>query len=277
MPKRHRGPAARERGPGQRSSPIPLYVQIEEDLRGSIRSGELPPQSQIPSETELSDRFQVSRMTARKALDRLVSDGVLFRRAGKGTFVSHPKIAHRPSQQISFSAAMNALGLRHSTRVLHAGIVPAPGPVASALAVAVGSSVVMVRRLRSVEGEPAAIHASYLPAQYAPILEGDLTGSLTELMRAAGVRVAHSRDNVEAVVADHEEAGLLGVTAGAPLLLIHGAAYSATLEPLRYTQALYRGGRFRFTVDTSGPAELQMELTSTAPLPHMLRAKTASG
>ena len=82
-----------------RQSPVPLYIQIDEELRGQIESGELGPLAQVPSETDLAERFSVSRMTARKALDRLVADGMLFRQPGKGTFVAPTKIAHGASDQ----------------------------------------------------------------------------------------------------------------------------------------------------------------------------------
>jgi GntR family transcriptional regulator len=117
-----------------------------------------------------------------------------------------------------------------------------------------------MRRLRIVEGEPAAIHTSYLPARYAGVLEGDLTGSLTELMAAVGARVTESRDGLEAVVAVGEDAKLLGVHAGHPVVLITGVAYSTALEPLRYSEALYRGDRFRFSVDTTSAPELRIEV-----------------
>jgi GntR family transcriptional regulator len=244
----------------ERASPIPLYIQIEEELRALIAAQELPPYAQVPSEAELSERFGVSRMTARKALDRLVGDGVLFRQPGKGTFVAPPKIAHGPSQQLSFSAAMRALGLRHETRVLEAGMVPAPSPVALALNLPFGSPAVFMRRLRIVEDLPAALHISYLPARFAILLERDLTGSLYELMANLGARVEQARDTLEAVLATGEDARLLGVQPGAPLVRIQGIGYSAAMEALRYTEALYRGDRFRFGIDTTRPADLRMEL-----------------
>ena len=241
---------------------VPRYIQIEEELRGIIAAQELEPYQQVPSEAELCKRFDVSRMTARKALDRLVGDGVLFRRPGKGTFVAPPKIAHGPSQQLSFSAAMRALGLRHSTRVLAAGMVPAPSNIALALNLPLGSPAVFVRRLRLVENTPAAIHMAYLPPRFAPLLDTDLTGSLYDLMAALGARVEQARDTVEAVAASREDAVVLKVPAGSPLIFIQGVAYSASLEPLRYSEALYRGNRFRFGVDTTRPADLQMEIKS---------------
>ena len=240
-------------------SPIPLYLQIEAELRGLVQSGELGPMARVPSENELSERFGVSRMTARKALDRLVADGVLFRQPGKGTFVAQPKIAHGPSELLSFSAAMDAQGVRHSTRVLDAGMVPAPGAIARDLRTGPGSPVVLVWRLRLIDDQPAAIHRSYIPARFAGILQGDLRGSLTQLMMGAGARVVHTNDTIEAVLASPEDAHLLAVRAGSPLVLISGVAYSLDMEPLRSTQALYRGDRFRFRIDTTGAPDLRVE------------------
>ena len=82
-----------------RDSSVPFYAQIEESLRDQIESGELPPLSRVPSEFELAARFSVSRMTARKSVDRLVSEGYLFRRQGKGTFVAAPQICILPRRK----------------------------------------------------------------------------------------------------------------------------------------------------------------------------------
>lgn len=244
-----------------RVSHIPLYLQIEEELRGLVQSGELAPLAQVLSESELSERFDVSRMTARKALDRLVGEGILFRRPGKGTFVAPPKIAHNFLTQLSFSAKMRDLGLRHGTRVLDAGLVSGPSHIATALSMPAHASMVYIRRLRLVEDEPAAIHICYLPGRYAGILEGDLTGSLTALAQSVGARVTQERNTVQAVIATGEDGHLLGVPVGSPLVRVEGVAFSPGLEPLRYTEALYRGDRFQFTVDTT-PRELRLEVKS---------------
>jgi GntR family transcriptional regulator len=237
---------------GLRSSPVPLYVQIEEDLRSRIRSGELRPLDQVSSELELAESFGVSRMTARKSLDRLVDEGLLFRRPGKGTFVSQGKIAHSASTRLSFSHAMHDLGFRVTTRVLDAGLIPGPAAIARALREPEGNELALVRRLRLVEGQPAAIHAAFLPQRLAGLLDQDLTGSLNDLITAAGARVLHARDTIEAVTASADEARLLKIAKGAPLVRIEGVGLSAGLEPLRYTEALYRGDRFRFRLGTDG-------------------------
>lgn len=247
-----------------RASHIPLYLQIEQELLASIDSGKWKPYEQMLSEPELAQHFGVSRMTARKAVDRLASEGIIFRKPGKGTFVAPPKISHGFTTQTSFSAAMDELGLRHTTQVIEASINPAPAAVAAALQVAPGTPTVLIERLRLVDDEPAALHSTYLPARFARILEEDLTGSLTALFRKIGAPIVSAQDAIEAVVATGDEARLLQAKRGTPLLRLVGVGLSASGEPLRHTDALYRGDRFRFEVDRGG-AELESRLVLTQP------------
>lgn len=241
---------------------VPMYLQIEQDLMDAIETGQIKVHDQVPSEAELSAKYSVSRMTARKALDRLTSNGVLFRQPGKGTFVSAPKIAHRLSTQFSFSAAMEARGLRHETKVLQAGIIAAPSVIQNALKLPHGMQVVFIQRLRVVEDVPAAIHSTYLPIRFAAVLHEDLTQPFSQLIEKLGIRVdaIGSQDAIEAVVATSEEAALLGISKGAPLLRVHGIGATATQEPWRYTEALYRGDRFYFTADTVGVLNLHPDI-----------------
>jgi GntR family transcriptional regulator len=187
---------------------------------------------------------------------------MLFRQPGKGTFVAPTKIAHGASQGLSFSAAMSGQGLRCETRVLEAEVVRAPSNVARALALPAGSQAIFLRRLRIVDGEPAAIHMSYLPGRLTALLDSDLSGSLAEAMASIGARVERSEDRVEAVLATGEEARLLSVREGSPLVFIRGTAYSAANEPIRYSEALYPGGRWQFSLQVTREADLRPELKS---------------
>lgn len=239
----------------ERGSPVPYYHQIADWLRDQVQRGELAALARVPSEFELAGAFAISRTTARKALDRLVQEGVLFRRAGKGTFVTANRITYGASTHLSFSAMMTELGYRTATQVLLAKLVPAPAHVGLALGVRVGSPLVCIRRLRSVEGRPAAIHTSYLQARYQSILGRDLTGSLHEAMRAEGAREVESRDELDAIAASADEAKLLEVPEGSPLVLVEGIGYTAALEPLRYTEGAYRADMFRFRIGSSPTSE----------------------
>ena len=239
---------------------VPLYMQIRTHFLELIQSGKLRPYDRVPSESELSSTFSVSRMTARKAIDQLVTDGLIFRRPGKGTFIAPPAIAHRISTRLSFSSAMRAIGLAQHARVLRAGIVVAPPEVAAELGLGSSGQAVYVQRLRLVEGTPSAIHSTYLQMRFQNLLNEDLTGSLTDLLTGTGQAVVRTRDTVEAVVATEKEAVLLGIPIGAPLVRVDGVGYSASEEPIYRTDGLYRGDCFRFTVDTSGPPDLQPSL-----------------
>jgi GntR family transcriptional regulator len=250
----------------ERASHVPLYRQIEQELLSLIRAGKLQTLAQIPSEFDLCGRYGVSRMTARKALDRLVSDGILFRQPGKGTFVAPPKIPHRASTQLSFSAAIEALGLRVETKVLEAALVPAGATAAGALNVPEGALIVFIRRLRVIEAQPAAIHTAYLPSRFEDLLRQDLTRSLTQLAAEIVAPLAHSQDTIEVVSAGHHDASLLDVPPDSPLIRHQGIGFSVTSEPLRYTEGLYRSDRFRFTIDTVRPADLKPELIASQEL-----------
>jgi GntR family transcriptional regulator len=242
---------SRHRGIGKVSpnSHVPLYIQIEQDLRNLIDSGELAPLHKVPSEAELSKRFGVSRMTSRKSLDRLVAEGVLFRQAGKGTFVAAKKISHDPASQRSFSAAMSALGLTVRTKVLASGIVNGAEHVTHALGVPTRGRVVFIRRLRVVDGIPSAIHDVYLPLSFEDVLTQDLGSSLTELVAARDGAGTIGRDSIDALAAAGEFARLLEVPVGAPLLRKQGTVLSAQFEPLRYSESYYRADQFKFVTE----------------------------
>lgn len=251
-----------------RKSHIPFFLQIEEEIRSLIEDGQLRELDQVPSENELTQRFGVSRMTVRKALDRLVSDGVLFRKAGKGTFVASAKIIHQPSQALSFSNVMRQHGYRTSTIVLSAAVTTVAPHIYRGLGLTSGDAVTFIRRLRLVEGLPVAVHQSYLSSDWASVLAHDLTGSLTELLEQLGAKVARVEDTLEAARADTENAHLLSVEVGTPLIHITGIAYGPDQVPIRYSEAYYRGDRFKFQV--------QAEVQGIVPLLQPLGSVTGS-
>jgi len=154
---------------------------------------------------------------------------------------------------------MNAQGVRHSTRVLDAGTVPAPTNIARDLRIPSGAQVALIRRLRLIDDQPAAIHLSYVPIRYAAILQGDLTGSMTDLMIAAGARVAYTNDTIECVLARGETARLLQVASGAPLVFINGSGLLSGHGARKAQRSAVRGDRFRFRVDTTGTSDIRME------------------
>lgn len=243
-----------------RRSPIPLYIQIEQGIQGLIVQGELGAGDKIPSEIDLAEHYRVSRMTARKAVDRLVSSGILFRKQGKGTYVNSQRIQHGLSTKLSFSAAMESLGLQHSTRVLVSDLVQAPTHVLAALRETGSGRAIRIKRVRMVAGEPVALHDTFLPSAYSLILEEDLSGSLTRAMISVGARVVTVRDTVSATLANELHASLLNTNVGGPLLEIHGLGFGDDGSPLRFTEAFYRGDRFTFQLEAAPPSDMTFDI-----------------
>ena len=103
-----------------KSLPVPLYYQLAETLREQIESGAIKPGAQLPSERELGDQLAISRMTVRKALLDLASEGLIYTRVGKGTFVAEPKIDQRLQGVTSFTQDVRGRGARPASQVLEA-------------------------------------------------------------------------------------------------------------------------------------------------------------
>jgi GntR family transcriptional regulator len=234
-----------------KNSSVPLYLQIQNLLVEQIRKGQYPAGAQVPSELEMSAQMNVSRMTARKALDTLVTKGILYRRKGKGTYVADSTVSYDLTTMHSFSHTLKAHGYRVSTKVLRVDVLMGQPEILDQLHLDVGSRLIVVRRLRLVEGKPAAIHVAYLDHRvYAPILKVDLGAeSLLDSMHAiSGVQLAYSQDSVQADLAKPEEARLLELGPGSPVLRVEGVAYSEYGEPTRLSRAVYRGDLFKLMV-----------------------------
>jgi GntR family transcriptional regulator len=234
-----------------KAASTPLYQQIQNYIVERIRSGDLPAGSQVPSEFELSAQMQVSRMTARKALDSLVSSGILYRRRGKGTYVATSVVDYNLTTMQSFSRTLRSRGYDVTTRVLVVESLPAPPEIAQQLHLDVGIPLLMIRRLRLVGGIPAAIHTAYLnQAVYGAVAQIDLSihSLLDSMQQITGQPMVYTIDAVQADSARSEEARLLDIPKDSPVLRVEGVSYLEYGEPTRYVQAVYRGDMFKLTV-----------------------------
>jgi GntR family transcriptional regulator len=236
-----------------RAQPLPLYYRIKQDLLEAIDEGRLREGDRVPSERELTERYGVSRMTARHALAILEQEGFLRRVQGKGSFVAPPKLEQTLVGLTSFTEEMHRRGLVPSTQVRLVEEIRAGERVAEHLGAQPDERVYMVERLRLASGDPMALERVYLPTRLVHGLpEMDLTGSLYELLADTyGLRLHNAVQSLEAVLADPEEAAVLHVPLGSPLLAMTRVSYSAAGEPIEYVRSLYRADRYRFTVTLS--------------------------
>jgi GntR family transcriptional regulator len=242
-----------------KTSSQPLFLQLAEAIREQIADGTLKTGDQAPSEFALARAGGVSRMTARRAIDWLVIEGLVYRQAGKGSFISHSKLPATTSF-LSFGSMAESLGLNLRTEVLKSGIVPATGRVARDLRLEPGESVIHLERLRLIDDDPVAIHISDLPVAYRVILDLDLSSvPLTRLMEVVGNhRLASAEDFVEAAPADGEHARLLRIPVGSPILVARGTAFDEAGKPVRLGTGYFRADRFGFRIGAGEGTTFEM-------------------
>lgn len=179
-----------------RSSPVPLYFQLSQQLEAAIEHGALTPGSLLGNEIELAARLGLSRPTVRQAIQSLVDKGLLVRRRGVGTQVVHSKV-RRPLELSSLYDDLEAAGQRPATKVLVNTVVPATAEIAAALGVAEDSEVHRIERLRLTHGEPMAYLCNYLPPGLVDLDTGQLEATgLYRLMRAAGITLHSARQSI---------------------------------------------------------------------------------
>lgn len=218
----------------------PMYRVINEDLAAQIHAGQLSAGEQLPNEHELAKQYGVSRMTVRQALDILVSDDLVTRRQGIGTFVSEQSRRGRRLNRLrSFSEELAASPQHVSSEVVRAELVNPPADVAVALALGTDDSVSRLTRVRRVNGEPAALQDAWIPYAVAPgivrdpLVDNSLYRTLTE---KHGVDLRWADQSMTATLLEKEEADLLGTTPGVAALYGLRTTYSAGRQPVEYTR-----------------------------------------
>ena len=228
----------------------PLYRQIANLLTRSLQSSEWKPGEAIPSELDLAARYKVSQGTVRKAIDDLAASNLLVRRQGKGTFVA----THAEEQtqfrflRLAPDSAPGApkAGEREllSRRFLDCGRQRPTAEVARAIGLRSGEAALRVRRLLYFRGEPVVLDDIWLPAALFKGLTSTrlsaYQGPMYGLFEAEfGVRMVRAEEQIRAVAADAEAAGLLGLAPGAPLLSVERVAYTYDDRPVELRRGLY--------------------------------------
>jgi GntR family transcriptional regulator len=226
----------------------PLYYRIQQVILEQIQVGMLQPGVQLPSEADLAQQYQVSRITAKRALDELVRQGRAFRQQGRGTFVAQARIRDISGFR-SFSEDIRARGFNPSSQVLDFKEIEPGAAIRERLHISEGEHTFLLKRLRLADQEPVAVEAAYLPCRICPgLLQEDLTnGSLYTLLAEKYKRVPTWADaEIEAVLPTKEQARLLELKAGTPVLVAHRVTYSADYDAIETVDSVYRGDRFTF-------------------------------
>lgn len=233
--------------------PVPYHTQVYEALEKLIVSKHLRAGEQLPGEPRLCQLFGVSRPVIRQALDQLMRDGLVVRVMGKGTFVTEPKIRESLVGSLTgFHEDMVRQGYTPVSRTLKQAIIPATEKIATHLQLTVGMEVIELRRLRFVNNTPIQLLSTFVPVTLCPaVLHADFTyQSLYAFLRSeCGVTIASGKRSIEAVLANKEEARLLEIPLGSPLILLDSVSYDDSGTAIEYYHAVHRSDRARFEVD----------------------------
>lgn len=229
-----------------RAVPVPKYRGLVTALRA--RAEAVAVGTSMPSERQLAEETGVSRMTARRAIDELVRDGLLVRHVGRGTFVARPLVSV-PLQLTGFTDDITARGSRPASRVLRAEIAPADGSTAQALRIHEGDDVIHLARVRLADGLAIAIERSHLPAGRFPgLLDHDY--ATESLYRVLGeehrVRFDSGSQVIRASLASAPDASTLDIRVGAPVLELVRTSVSQG-EVVEWTTSTYPGDRFELS------------------------------
>lgn len=237
---------------------LPIYSQLKEQIIRQIAEGELKPGDQIPSQYELCEKYQMSHMTVRRALNELLKEGILRSIPGKGTYVASRTRPADSGSLINFSSQMARLGMTPSTQVLSQEIIPASTVLAQILGIEVGQPVVSLYRLRCADGQPLSLTQCYLPHDLCPgLLEHDLAAnSLFDTLRTVyRLKLVGAVSNVHAVLADEEQARLLQVKRPAALIVREQVTYLDNGRVIEFSRSFILGDKYHVKFQEGGVPE----------------------
>jgi len=230
-------------------SPVPLYVQIKDLLQKQIETGAYAIGQRLPSERELAQRFNVSRMTARQALQGLAQEGLTSSRVGKGTFVSPPRINQELRTLTSFSEDMRERGMAPNSRVVRAEVVQADRETAGRLHVPAKSEIVLLSRVRLADDQPLALETTHIPTALCPGLldHHDFSReSLYDVLQADyGCHLVWADQMIQACMPSEAEREALNLDARTPVLRLARVTYNQYDQPVEFVRSVYRGDQYQ--------------------------------
>jgi len=229
---------------------VPKYYQLASILRQKIEEGEWQPRSPIPSERQLEVMYHISRTTIREAIDSLVQQGFLYREHGRGTFVSPRKLQKGWMELTSFSEDLLKRGMLPGQIIRSLTQVIPPVNVLKRLELAPGSTVCRIERIRLADGTPIGLQTSYLAlgtGQEITLEDLESSGSLYRILSDKfNIHPSEADETLEVTLATPQEAELLDIPPGAPLLLSERVLFSQERHPIEYVKILYRGDRYQY-------------------------------
>ncbi|MBI2845160.1 MAG: GntR family transcriptional regulator [Chloroflexi bacterium] len=253
-------------------SPLPLYEQLKLAILEAVQRGRITPNQRLPSENTLSRKLKISRMSVHRAYQELAQQGILFARPGKGTYLGTLPVQQDLTDLAGFTADLESKGRKVQSRILEARILAASSLLAEQMEIPVGEEVVLLDRVRMVDGQPLAREKVFLPHRLLPgLLNHDLEhGSLFKTLREFYGRDPHHAEETMAVsIADREISRFLEIKIGDPIFYMERTTRLADQRIIEYGLSWRRGDRCRYRVQIGERPVFTMDLqavdTSSVP------------
>lgn len=231
---------------------IPLYQQLKEEIKAGIKNGTFPSGTKIPTESELSEKFKVSRITVRRAVEELCQEEYLTKKQGKGTFVKHTKVKRKIEHLLSFGEACRANGMVPSRMTTKRKLVKLSEEDAKVMGVEPGSMAVYTQRINLADGFPIMCENNYFPyPKYSFLLEEPLDGSLYQLLEDHYNIIIKSSSNsyLDLVRASGDLSRVLHVPNGEPLFFLYTEIHDADHQLVHIGRQYIVGEQYRFYLD----------------------------
>ena len=236
-------------GPLDESSSLPLYQQLQRTLRDAIEKRVLDADDALPAERDLAADFEVSRITVRKAIEGLVTEGLLVRQHGSGTFV-RPRVEKNFSKLTSFSEDMRARGRNPRSVWLHKGAGSVTPEEALALRLSPGTPVFRFHRIRFADDAPMAVEYATVVASCLGSVDA-VKSSLYEALEQSGNRPVRALQRLRAVLLNAEQAERLRAKERDAGLLVERLGFLADRSAVEFSQSYYRGDTYDFVAELS--------------------------
>ncbi len=239
-----------------RNSSTPLYIQLKDLISNKIKAGELKPEQQIPSERDLGQEYNVSRITVRQAINLAVNEGLLYRSHGKGTFVASPTIKQELTKISSFQSTLTRQGLVASTEIVKADTVLTDFHLSTLLQKNMMDKVANLQLIGYGDKLPIVFYDSFFPIDVGEQMieaarlekeQGRPFSTLDLYEKIPHITSTHMEQTFEAVLSDDYIASYLRLKETAPIFKVTSIFY-ADNQPIEYRTAYYKGDKYKFFI-----------------------------
>jgi len=229
-----------------------LHFKVKESIIQLIKKGEYTPHTQLPTEAEFCDKYGVSRTTIRTALQQLQLEGYVYRKQGKGTFVSGQKVTQVLTSTVkNFTEQLTTQGKSPTTKVLGLTVIESDAFLSELFNLQKGDPVNRLERIRYADGEPLQYMISYLPWRRTPGLDAkECEKSLYKLLESQfGLKIKKTHEQLELSLADTDISEKLWVKVGAPCFSLTTNAYLSDGTLIEYSETIFRGDKANFIIE----------------------------